>query len=185
MVVFLETMVYLLFPLSQLVGCDSSRRDIHYLILYNSVQLIIAKEKNDSIRRIRSAIDDIINKFRFIYNYSEDITVMFGFAISINDFRIFKFQRNPLSEVPLFCSEWFSSSLNILLNRINCLLASFNVGRVLKFYRERDFLIPSTIPRGTWIERVNNQKQIKICYDYFIIKCQQNQKRLEEMKNFY
>jgi hypothetical protein len=183
-----------LLPLTQLVGCTTFGRDIHYYStphetrpdftgLYNSVQVIMAEEKDDSIH---AAAADIINKFRFIYNYSDAITVMFGFAISRTEFRVYKFNRNIHSDVPHSNSLWFSSTLHTEAHRVNCILAAFNVGRVLKFYRENDLLIPSAIPRGTWVARAQSEKQIKICHDYMIVKSSNpDEDRLRDMKVFY
>jgi hypothetical protein len=183
----------ILVPLHILIGCTSYGRDVHYFStpretrpdftgLYHSVQVVIAEEKDDSIA---SAVNDLVKKFRFIYNYSPQISVMFGFAISRNDFRIYKFERNPLNDVPLRCSEWFTSALNSVSNRMKCILAALNVGRVLKFYREKDFLIPATIPQGIFIQRAQPGKMIKICYDYVIVKSTETEERLAETRLFY
>ena len=76
------------------------------------------------------AVADLMKKFRFVYNYSDMISVMFGFAISRNDFRIYKFERGFNSELPRFTSPWFSSTLHSESHRVNCILAALNVGRV-------------------------------------------------------
>jgi hypothetical protein len=68
---------------------------------------------------------------------------------------------------------------------MKCILAALNVGRVLKFYRENDLLIPAAIPRGTWVQRAQDHKQIKICYDYVIVKSTQDEARLNQLKEFY
>jgi len=179
--------------LSFLVGCTSSARDKNnfstpqetrpdFTGLYNFVQLIIVEE-ND--RNIEAAVADIMNKFRFINNYSMLITVMFGFAISRNNFRIYKFERNLQSELPRSSSLWFSRTLNSYSNRVECILASLNVGRVLKYYvMTPGLLIKADIPLGTWCDR-NNKKQIKICYDFMIVKSTQDQSRLDALKTFY
>ena len=183
----------ILVPLNLLVGCTSFGRDIHHFStpldtrpdftgLYNSVQVIVAEEKNDDIK---DATADIMNKFRFVYNYSDEITVMFGFAISRTEFCIYKFKRNHQSELPQSSSLWFSSTLHSVPHRVGCILAAFNVGRVLKFYRERDLLVPAVIPRGTWVRRAQVHKQIKICYDHMIVKSTQDEVRLLQMKEFY
>ena len=183
----------ILVPLNLLVGCTSFGRDVHYFStpldtrpdfagLYNSVQVIVAEEKDDDIK---AATVDIMNKFRFVYNYSDLITVMFGFAISRNEFRIYKFERNSQNELPRSHSLWFSSTLYSVPQRVGCILAAFNVGRVLKFYRERDLLVPAAIPRGTWVQRSQAHKQIKICYDHMIVKSTQDEERLHQMKEFY
>jgi len=128
--------------LNLLVGCTSFGRDVHYFStpretrpdftgLYNTVQVIVAEEKDDNIV---AAATDIINKFRFVYNYSDVITVMFCFAISRTEFRNYKFERNRNSELPRSSSLWISSTLNSVLHRFSCILAALNVGRVLKFY---------------------------------------------------
>ena len=145
--------------MSHLVGCDSFGRDVHYFSTPNdtrpdftalvcSVQLVICEEKDDDIK---AAVGDIVNKFRFIRNYSDDIKVMFGFAISRNDFRIIKFVRSVSSDVPLSNTPWFSITLNSRRDRMKCIIAALNVGRVLKFYRMSDFLLPAVIPIGTWV----------------------------------
>mmetsp|Transcript_26666 Transcript_26666/g.38124 ORF Transcript_26666/g.38124 Transcript_26666/m.38124 type:complete len:391 (+) Transcript_26666:481-1653(+) len=183
----------ILVPLNLLVGCTSFGRDVHYFStpretrpdftgLYNTVQVIVAEEKDDNIV---AAATDIINKFRFVYNYSDVITVMFGFAISRTEFRIFKFERNHQSELPRSSSLWFSSTLHSVLHRFSCILAAFNVGRVLKFYRERDLLVPGAIARGTWVQCAQELKQIKICNDFMIVKSTQDESRLLQMKEFY
>lgn len=180
-------------PLNVLVGCTSFGRDVHYFStprdtrpdftgLYNSVQVIVAEEKDDDIR---AATADIVNKFRFVYNYSDVITVMFGFAITRTEFRILKFQRNLQSDVPLSSDVWFASTLHSVPQRVNCILAAFNVGRVLKFYRERDLVVPAKIPSGMWIQRAQTHKQIKICHEYMIVKSTQDEDRLLGMEDFY
>lgn len=183
----------ILVPLHILIGCTSYGRDVHYFStpgdtrpdftgLYQAVQVVIAEEKDDSITR---AVGDLINKFRFIYNYSTEISVMFGFAISRSDFRIYQFQRNPRSAMPLSATPWFTSSLNSVSDKMRCILAALNVGRVLKYYREQDFLIPAAIPQGVFVQRAQPGKLVKICYDYVIVKSTESEDRLNETKSFY
>jgi hypothetical protein len=107
---------------------------------------------------------------------------MFGFAVTRNEFRIYKFERD--SEIPRN-SLWFSSKLHSETLRMNCIIAALNVGRVLKFYLESGKLVPAAIQQGTWVKRVQDHKQIKICFDHMFVKSTQSEPRLKQMKAFY
>ena len=183
----------ILVPLQRLVGCTSYGRDVHYHStpgesrpdftgLYNSVQLVVAEEKDDNIK---AAVDDIVKKFRFVYNYAEPIRIMFGFAISRNDFVILRFERNSMDPLPRSHSVWFSSTLSSVRDRVMCIQAALNVGRVFKYYRLSFLLNPSPIALGTWIIRAQSDKHIKICSDYVIVRSFQPKPRRRQMRNFY
>jgi len=178
--------------LCQLLGCSSSGRNVHFFStpndtrldftgLFEQVQLVLAEEKDDDIT---GAMQDMNDKIRFLHNYSPEITVMYGFAFSRNEFRILQFIRNPDSDIPQSSNVWFERSLNNPYDRMLCIFAALNVGRVLKYYRDNGLLSPAHIQLGTWIAR-QNKKEINLHNDYVIIKSAQDEVRLAQLKEFY
>eukprot|EP01038_Epipyxis_sp_PR26KG_P014235 gene14235-19100_t len=137
-----------LLALFKLIGSNLGGRNIHYFStpdstipdftgLYDNVQLIIAEEKDGSIKE---AVSDIINKFRFSGCYKNDIEFMFGFAFSRDEFRIIEMMRGLQLDIPIANSIWFSSSSTFPTDRLNCIFATLNARRILRFYRLSDFL---------------------------------------------
>lgn len=105
---------------------------------------------------------------------------MFGFAFSRDEFRIIKMMRGLGVDIPIANNIWFSSSLTSPADRLNCIFATLNAGRILRFYRLSDLLEPEPHPSGMWL--IRNNKRLKICYDYVIVEVST---RIDQMKSFY
>jgi hypothetical protein len=147
----------ILCEITRLVGCSSFGRNVDYYSTPNdtrpdfvgrwcNVQVVFCEEKDDNIQ---DAVADLWRKFRFVDNYSTEIKYMFTFAISRDNFQIIKFRRNGMKQLPLDGEVWFESTLNSIPDRMKCIIASMNVGRILKFYVQSNLITPSPTPSGT------------------------------------
>jgi hypothetical protein len=182
----------LLTVLNRLVGASSFCRNVDFYStpndtrpdfvgLWCNVQLIVCEEKENDISE---AVSDIHDKFRFVQNYSSHIEYMFAFAISKNAFHILKLRRSPDHDRPESIETWFQSTLSTIADRMRCIIAALNVGRVFKYYVLSNLISAAQFPIGTWLTRQNG-KSICLHYDYFIVEATQTKKRICELKKFY
>lgn len=69
-------------------------------------------------------------------------------------------------------------------DRMRRIIATLNVGRVLKFYIRSNSITTTQCPSGVWLSRQNG-KEICLHYDYFVVKAAQNEERLLQLRKLY
>lgn len=128
---------------STIVGKRADRAD-----QYEGVTLVRVEEKENSIRE---AADDLRNKSCWLPHYAR-LPFIFGIAITRTHLSIYTISPDGMNLK-------FSTQLNDMANRWNCVVAMINIARTLKLFINKN-LVYTSLPFNIWHER--NNKNIRL-----------------------
>jgi hypothetical protein len=144
-----------------------------FVALFNNVPLFIAEERPGD--DLQGAIQDCMFKFYWIPSLENlPFYVCFAFCFSRAALVIMRRGMHPVS---------FPFPIITPNQRIRFLQKAITYARVLRYFVEKDMILPNDLAFNTWHQRENG-KWIRLNFNGFEVKCD-SEPKFKELKTFY